>query len=320
MHYFTKYLAKQKDFVNTVKSVLILVFLIVCTIVFNTNAVAQSDDFLVDNYHQTRTGWKKSRIGDTKITIESPNDFVLSPRKDLLVGNTVSYKSDSKYAHYILNEQLTLNGAPSLLADLSNQALERFKEKFPSTVLKSSRRETIQGLPALRSEYSVNYSGYTMRVLFLAIQQGKMIWSIQGSSLDEPRANSEVNYVLFTVEITGAPSVKRYPAIVYTFVEKMPELSTGGGLQGIVNEIQKNIKYPLSAFNNNIEGKIFVGFVVNQEGEVVDVKVIKKVEASLDNAAMEAVKKLPKLIPGEQSGKRVYVSFTVPITIKVTGR
>ena len=104
---------------------------------------------------------------------------------------------------------------------------------------------------------------------------------------------------------------------VYTYVEQMPQLPGGGGNTAIVAAIQKATKYPSLALRNQVEGRIFVSFTVNAEGNVSDVKVVKGLGSGLDEETMRAVKTLPKFIPGKQNGRAVSVSFTVPITFKI---
>ena len=104
---------------------------------------------------------------------------------------------------------------------------------------------------------------------------------------------------------------------VYTYVEQMPQLPGGGGNGAIVAAIQKATKYPSLALRNQVEGRIFVSFTVNPQGDVSDVKVVKGLGSGLDEETIRAVKTLPKFIPGKQNGRAVSVSFTVPITFKI---
>ena len=104
---------------------------------------------------------------------------------------------------------------------------------------------------------------------------------------------------------------------VYTYVEQMPELPGGGGNAAIVAAIQKSTKYPSLALRNQVEGRIFVSFTVNAQGDVSDVKVVKGLGSGLDEETIRAVKTLPKFRPGKQNGRAVSVSFTVPITFKI---
>lgn len=103
----------------------------------------------------------------------------------------------------------------------------------------------------------------------------------------------------------------------YISVEQMPELPGGGGLPAIVAAIQKSVKYPARAISAGVEGKVYVSFVVNAKGEVVDVKVIKGLGAGLDEETIRAINLLPRFIPGKQNGREVSVSYSVPITFKI---
>ncbi|AWM32024.1 hypothetical protein DDQ68_03960 [Hymenobacter nivis] len=65
-----------------------------------------------------------------------------------------------------------------------------------------------------------------------------------------------------------------------------------------------------------MEGRVFISFVISTTGEVKDVKVLKGLSASCDEAAVNAVKVLPRFIPGKQNGRPVAVAFTVPVAFK----
>jgi|SRR6476469_3504308 len=101
---------------------------------------------------------------------------------------------------------------------------------------------------------------------------------------------------------------------VYTYVEQMPKLP---GDMSIVGAIQKAVKYPTIDVRNGVEGKVFASFTVNPQGEIVDVKIVKGLSATLDEETIRAIRTLPKFIPGKQNGREVSVSFTVPVTYKI---
>ena len=103
---------------------------------------------------------------------------------------------------------------------------------------------------------------------------------------------------------------------VLMIAEKMPEYP-GGELQ-LRKDIAMNIRYPVYAQKSGIQGKVFVSFIIDADGGVRNVRVVRSVDPSLDAEAMRVVKKLPKWIPGEDHGKRVCVSYTVPINFVLT--
>ena len=102
---------------------------------------------------------------------------------------------------------------------------------------------------------------------------------------------------------------------VFFIVEEMPEFP--GGEEGLRKFIADNIKYPEEAEQKNIQGKVYVQFVINREGNVEDVKLAKGVDPLLDEAAMNIVKSMPQWNPGKQRGQYVKVSFTVPINFQL---
>ena len=79
----------------------------------------------------------------------------------------------------------------------------------------------------------------------------------------------------------------------------------------------KNVKYPVIAQENNIQGKVIVQFVIERDGSITDVQVVRPVDPSLDKEAIRVVKSMPKWKPGKQRGKAVRVSYTVPINFRL---
>lgn len=102
---------------------------------------------------------------------------------------------------------------------------------------------------------------------------------------------------------------------IFSSVERKPQFP--GGEAALMKYIQTHIKYPPTAAKNNIQGKVVVQFVVEKDGSVGEVKVVRSVDKDLDNEAVRLVKTLPKFIPGRQNGQAVPVLFTLPITFKL---
>lgn len=102
---------------------------------------------------------------------------------------------------------------------------------------------------------------------------------------------------------------------VYQIVEEMPQFP--GGEQAMMKYIAENVKYPEDAKEKNQSGRVFLSFVVEKDGRVDDVKVLKSVCESVDNEAVRVVKAMPNWKPGKQKGKPVRVSYCLPITFKL---
>lgn len=102
------------------------------------------------------------------------------------------------------------------------------------------------------------------------------------------------------------------PDKVYTYVEQMPQ--PPGGMAGLMQYINKNLRYPAAARRSAVEGKVFVRFVVRPDGRLNDFEVIKGLGAGCDEEAVRIFRQMPAWAPGKQNGRLVSVSFTVPVT------
>ena len=81
--------------------------------------------------------------------------------------------------------------------------------------------------------------------------------------------------------------------------------------------ISENVEYPKSAKKNKEEGKVFVQFIIEGDGSLFDIKVVRGVSEALDNEAIRVVKLMPKWSPGESHGKVVRVKYTLPISFRL---
>ncbi|MDR1331895.1 MAG: TonB family protein [Tannerella sp.] len=102
---------------------------------------------------------------------------------------------------------------------------------------------------------------------------------------------------------------------IFQVVEKMPEFP--GGQAAMLSYIQRTLKYPVVAQENGIAGRVTCSFVVNRDGSIVDIEVVRGIDASLDKEAMRVIGTMPKWNAGEQRGKPVRVKFTIPITFRL---
>ena len=99
---------------------------------------------------------------------------------------------------------------------------------------------------------------------------------------------------------------------IFNIVENMPEFP--GGEIALRNYIANSVKYPIEAQENGKQGKVYISFVINKTGKVVNAKVARSVDPSLDKEALRVVNSLPEWKPGRQRGKKVNVQYTVPIS------
>ena len=102
---------------------------------------------------------------------------------------------------------------------------------------------------------------------------------------------------------------------VFEIVEQNPMFP--GGNEALMKWLSKNLKYPASAQENGIQGRVLVQFVVNKDGSIVEPKVLRSVDPALDKEALRVVSTMPKWQPGKQRGKTVRVRFTLPVTFRL---
>jgi protein TonB len=98
----------------------------------------------------------------------------------------------------------------------------------------------------------------------------------------------------------------------------MPEYP--GGETALMNDLIGEIKYPEEAKKNGVQGKVFVSFVVDEQGKVTNAKIERGVEASLDKESLRVVNGLKTWKPGKEKGKAVKVAFTIPINYALDGK
>lgn len=129
------------------------------------------------------------------------------------------------------------------------------------------------------------------------------------NSEDEADARVEIQAPI------APPEEEEEEQVIHIRVEKMPEFP--GGQEALNRYLVRNIKYPLLAQENGIQGRVVCQFVVNSDGSIVDIAVVRGVEESLDKEAIRVIKSMPKWTPGRQGGKSVRVKYTLPIRFKL---
>lgn len=102
---------------------------------------------------------------------------------------------------------------------------------------------------------------------------------------------------------------------IFTIVEEPTEFP--GGPAALVKFLTSNVKYPEIAMENGIQGRVMVKFVVERDGSVSNVDILRGVDPALDKEAVRVVKSMPKWKPGKQRGKPVRQSFQVPVVFRL---
>ena len=126
-----------------------------------------------------------------------------------------------------------------------------------------------------------------------------------------------------TDEVIIAPPVEEIPDedpdpddVIFRVVEVKPEFP--GGDKALFKYLSENVKYPVMAQENGIQGKVVCQFVINKDGSIVDIEVVRSAgDPSLDKEAVRVIKSMPKWKPGKQRNQPVRVKFTLPVNFRL---
>lgn len=127
-------------------------------------------------------------------------------------------------------------------------------------------------------------------------------------ALDEIKGTAEEAAAKALAEAAGA--------IPFVSVEEKPTFN-GGDANDFSKWVNQNIQYPTVAQEKGVEGRVVLGFVVDENGQVKDVKVLKGVDPALDADAVRVVSASPKWAAGKQNGQAAKVSYTFPVVFKL---
>ena len=134
--------------------------------------------------------------------------------------------------------------------------------------------------------------------------------TLEDTEIDQ---DTEIEFIEFEI---NSEAEEEEEAEIFVAVEEMPSFH-GKGANSFLEWIGKNLLYPEIALENGIEGRVFVYFVVEPNGNVSNVRVLRAVDPALDAEAIRVVRASPKWYPGKQRGKPVRVGFTFPIKFKL---
>lgn len=111
------------------------------------------------------------------------------------------------------------------------------------------------------------------------------------------------------------PKVEEVTEEIFVVVEEQPEFP--GGNTAMMKFLSDNIKYPVIAQENGIQGRVITNFVVERDGSITDVQVVRGVDPSLDKEAVRVIQSMPRWKAGRQRGSAVRVRFTLPVVFRL---
>jgi len=150
-------------------------------------------------------------------------------------------------------------------------------------------------------------------------QEDVVVKSVVKSLESKEAVNKPAN--VDSVEVDGKIVYRKQPSLptdeqVFIVVEK-PATFQGGDVNSFRDWVTKNLKYPDIAVKKGIAGKVYVQYAINSKGDVVDVKVVRGVDPSLDKEAIRVISSSPKWEPAKQKGTNVKQQFTIPIAFQL---
>ena len=155
---------------------------------------------------------------------------------------------------------------------------------------------------------------HTAKVVFNETNKGKV--PITQESLDEGQAFEVVGNVDEEILQPEPPAVgENQLTLMGDVVEQMP--SFPGGPQALLNYLSEHINYPEGYEETCVQGRVVITFVVEKDGSLSDITVVKSLEKAFDEEALRAVKSMPNWIPGMQDGEPIRVKYAVPVNFRL---
>ena len=259
-------------------------------------------------------GAYKLRKGTPKRNIYSI--IVIAILAALLVGVYVAKSAYDKYqAAHAKNEAVTelsaLNQPKQKKAEVKRKEIVEPEKKEVVKEVKSSIKFTA---PVIKKDNEVKPEE-EMKTQAELMQTNTAIGAL------DVKGNSDNGEILKVTQRVADEPVKpaeEKPEVenkVFEVVEQMPSFPGGAG--ALMKYLSENIKYPVVAQENGVQGRVVVSFVVERDGSITDVKVARSVDPSLDREAMRVVRSMPHRIPGKQNGSAVRVKYNVPVSFRL---
>ena len=190
-------------------------------------------------------------------------------------------------------------------AEVEKQEVQPLVETPPPPPLKSSIKFTA---PVIKKDEEVSDEEELK-------SQDKLTQSKVNISIADVKGNDEEHGqdIADFREVIAEPVVEEEKP--YEAVEQMPTFP--GGEAELMKFIRDNLKYPVIAQENGIQGRVILRFVVSKTGTIDNVTVLRSLDPTCDKEAIRVVKSMPKWIPGKQNGNNVPVYFTLPVVFKL---
>jgi protein TonB len=213
------------------------------------------------------------------------------------IKNSVSVETDVELSKLAQKKEAKVERKEPVKVEMEQKVVEKVKSSVKFTAPEIKKDDEVKPEDELKSQDDLQKTNTAIGA-----------FDVKGN--DEAEGE-----VLKAKEVVVDEKPKEEETKVFDVVEQMPQFP--GGPQALFEYLSKNIKYPVVAEENGIQGRVIVTFVVERDGSITDVRVAKSVDPSLDKEAQRVVRSMPHWIPGKQNGSAVRVKYTVPVTFKL---
>lgn len=247
------------------------------------------------------------------------NKFNISPLKKRIRMMNQARSSKTTVLKYLLIAPLTFS-----LVVLSNA------ENFAASLGNMLKSENLTGLLAETNQIvksaqiaTANDTPSTVEELIAAtVEEVQIPKKEEKQSTVQVGESNQVNEPPRELTVIAYPPVKSKEDIdedpVFIVVETMP--SYPGGEKALFKYLADNVKYPVAAQEKGIQGKVICQFVIDKDGKITDIEVVRSVSHVLDAEAIRVIKMMPNWVPGQQRGKTVKVKYTLPVNFRLEGK
>lgn len=266
------------------------------------------------------------KLEKANIMLDTDNNPVtVIANKSSVMGDNVLYFIDGRESNKKALDLINPNDIKSISVLKNEDAVNKYGEKGKNGVVSVVLKK--EGDLKPDETKSINSTGNNSNLIQLTGNQENPLIVIDGVIAENKNINQINPETIQSVNvIKGDAAISKYgekakdgvveitlkqDKPVFFIVEEMPEFP--GGQEALRQFIANEVRYPIEAQEKAIQGKVFINFVVSENGTIKDAKVARGVDPLLDNEALRVVNNLPVWKPGKQKGQNVNVSYTIPI-------
>jgi len=296
-------------------------------------------------FNETFTGSKEPIMGFTNHKINKPISSKVNFKNNMLIGDFIFKQDENNFVIGQFDENGKLTGKWIIKWITQNGEFENIREYENGNLIKMIERNVSTGEILFRGNNKdgegrgiknavisfwqqtigkdeIGYVSISDRNYMFRLNRGVIKPSngtdLQNSNKDDSVVKKKIEEKVIEKQVEEKQEEvieKEEPA--FLVVEENASFQ-GGDINTFNSWIKQNVIYPTLAAENNRQGKVMVQFAINSRGDVVDVKVIRSVDPSLDVEAVRVIKSSPKWTPGKQGGKSVKQQFTLPVVFQLT--